>query len=74
MEIKNDEITAEQLKELDKLLIELNKPIENSYPDFCGDDEAMIKSVTDAANYIDGKENSFLENIVHIKSSYEDSK
>ena len=69
-EIENNEITEEQLERLNELLVELNKPIENGHPDFLGDDELMIKAVTDAANYFDGKENTFLEDIVHVGSSY----
>jgi hypothetical protein len=70
MDISNDEITESQLEELDVILKEINKHIEGGYP--CrGDDEAMIKAVTNAANYFNGKENTFLEDIVHIKSSYE---
>ncbi len=73
MDISNNEITKEQLEKLDRLLVELNKPIEGAKPDFMGDDELMIASVTNAANYFNGKENTFLKDIVHIKSSYEDS-
>jgi hypothetical protein len=60
-------------KELDRILVELNKPIENGYLER-GDDEAMIKAmikaVTNAANYYNGKENTFLEDYVQVKSSY----
>ena len=67
--LDNDNITEEQLKELDEILVELNKPIEGGYP--CrGDDELMIAAVTNAANYANGKENTFLETVVHIESLY----
>ena len=70
MDISNNEITESQLEELDRILVELNKPIKNGYPCY-GDDELMIKAVSNAARYYNDKENTFLEDIVHIKSSYD---
>jgi hypothetical protein len=69
-DITNNDITKEQLEKLDELLVELNKPIEGAKPDFLGDDELMIAAVTNAARYVNGEENTFLDTVVHIKSSY----
>ena len=73
-DITDNEITEAQLKELDKILVEINKPIKNGHPDFLGDDDLMIKAVSNAARYFNGEDNTFLEDIVHVKSSYEDTK
>ena len=68
-EWENNEITEGQLKELDKILIELNKPVKGAYK--CrGDDEAMIKSVAEAAEYHRTGKGPFLDNVVHIESLY----
>ena len=71
-DINNNDITEEQLEELDKLLIELKSSASNPYKDFGGgaDDELMIAAVSNAARYANGEENTFLEDLVHIPSSY----
>ena len=74
MDITNNEITESQLEELDVLLKELQKSNVHDKPDFMGDDELMIASVSNAARYFNGEENTFLEDIVHVESSYEDTK
>ena len=67
----SDEITEEQLSKLNELLKELKENSKGTNRiDFMGDDELMIKAVTEAAKYANGEESSFLEDIVHIKSSY----
>ena len=74
MDITNNEITESQLDELDTLLLELQKSSIHDKSDFVGDDELMIASITNAARYANGEENTFLEDIVHIKSSYKNTK
>ena len=56
-DITNDEITEEQLLQLDKLIKELNGNSKgHTRIDFVGDDDLMTKAVTNAANYVNGKE------------------
>ena len=71
-DLNNNEITEAQLEELDKLLVELKSSEGNPYKDFGGgaDDELMIKAVTNAARYANGEENTFIEDLVQVGSSY----